>query len=74
MEEEEYFVSAEARSLWNRQLAEKGFIGERGFWKPISPFAELIEKKGLGVLLRAKNTRFCCFGKRILHEYGRDEG
>ena len=37
--EEEDFVSAEARSLWNRKLAEKGFIGERGFWKPISPFA-----------------------------------
>ena len=45
-EEEEDFVSAEARSLWKRQLAEKGFIGERGFWKPISPFAELIEKRG----------------------------
>ena len=38
-DEEEDFVSAEAQSLWNRQLAKKGFIGERGFWKPISPFA-----------------------------------
>ena len=38
-EEEEDFVSAEARSLWNRQLAEKGFIGERGFWKPITLFS-----------------------------------
>ena len=38
-DEEEDFISAEAQSLWNMQLAEKGFIGERGFWKPISPFA-----------------------------------
>ena len=45
-EEEEDFVSVEARSLWNKQLAEKGFIGERDFWKPISPFVELIEKRG----------------------------
>ena len=45
-EEEEGFVFAETRSFWNIQLAEKGFIGDRGFWKPISPFAELIEKRG----------------------------
>ena len=45
-EEEKDFVSAEAQSLWNRQLVKKGFIGERGFLKPISPFAELIEKRG----------------------------
>ena len=27
-------------------MADKGFICERGFGKLISPFAELIEKKG----------------------------
>ena len=53
------------------RLADKGFIGERGFGKLISPFAELIEKRAL---LREQSTRFCCFGKRILREYGGDEG
>ena len=27
-------------------MADKGFVSERGFGKPISPFAEIIEKKG----------------------------
>ena len=27
-------------------MADKGFINERGFGKLISPFAEIIEKKG----------------------------
>ena len=27
-------------------MADKGFISERGFGKPISTFAEIIEKKG----------------------------
>ena len=38
-EEEKDFVSGKAQGLWNRQLADKGFIGERGFGKLISPFA-----------------------------------
>ena len=32
------FVSAEDHALWNKQFADKGFIGERGFGKLISPF------------------------------------
>ena len=44
--EEKDFVSTEARGLWNRQLADKGFVGERGFGKLISPFVELIENRG----------------------------
>ena len=32
------FVSEEAKDLWNRLLANKGFVSERGFGKPISPF------------------------------------
>ena len=51
MEEEETgsdkdFVSEEAKDLWNRLLADKGFVSERGFGKLISPFSELIEKRG----------------------------
>ena len=43
---EKDFISAEAQALWNNQMADKGFINERGFGKLISPFAEIIEKKG----------------------------
>ena len=44
-EGEKEFISAKARALWNNQMADKGFISERGFGKLISPFAEIIEKK-----------------------------
>ena len=40
------FVSAEAKDLWNRLLADKGFVNKRGFGKLISPFSEIIEKRG----------------------------
>ena len=40
------FISVEAQALWNNQMADKGFISERGFGKLISSFAEIIEKKG----------------------------
>ena len=40
------FVSEEAKNLWNRLLADKGFVSERGFGKMISPFSEIIEKRG----------------------------
>ena len=39
-------VSVEAKDLWNRLLADKGFVSERGFGKMISPFYEIIEKRG----------------------------
>ena len=40
------FVSKEAKDLWNRLLADKGFVNKRGFGKLISPFSEIIEKRG----------------------------
>ena len=40
------FVSEEAKDLWNRLLVDKGFVSERGFGKLISPFSEIMEKKG----------------------------
>ena len=45
-ESDKDFVSAEAKDLWNRLLADKGFVSERGFGKMISPFYEIIEKRG----------------------------
>ena len=40
------FVSVEVKDLWNRLLADKGFVSESGFRKLISPFFEIIEKRG----------------------------
>ena len=51
--------------LWNRQLAEKGFIGERGFWKPISLFAELIEKRGWEYFCEHKAPGFIALAKEF---------
>ena len=33
------FISAEARTFWNKQMVDKGFVSEREFRKLISPFA-----------------------------------
>ena len=41
---EKDFVSTEAKDIWNRLLADKGFVSEGGFGKLISPFSEIIGK------------------------------
>ena len=46
--EEDEFVSEEAFSIWKKYYTGKGFVGERGFSKLISPFKELIEQRGWG--------------------------
>ena len=33
------FISVEAQALWNKQMADKGFVSERVFGKLISLFA-----------------------------------
>ena len=45
-EEDKDFVSAEAKNIWTKVLADKGFVSERGFRKLISHFSEIIEKRG----------------------------
>ena len=45
-EEEKDFISEEAKDLWNKVMWNKEFIFERGFGKLISPFSEVIEKRG----------------------------
>ena len=45
-ESDKDFVSTEAKDLWNRLLVDKGFVSEKGFGKLISPFYEIIEKRG----------------------------
>ena len=45
-EEGKDFVSAEAKDIWTTVLTDKGFVCERGFWKIISYFSKIIEKRG----------------------------
>ena len=45
-EEIEDFVSEEAYSNWRKHYAGKGFVVERRFKHPITPFKEMIEKRG----------------------------
>ena len=45
-EEIEDFVSEEAYSNWKKHYANKGFIAERRFRNPITPFKEMIEQRG----------------------------
>ena len=45
-EEVEDFVSDEAYSNWRKHYANKGFVAERRFKNPITPFMELLGKRG----------------------------
>ena len=45
-EEVEDFVSEEAYSNWKKHYSNKGFVAERRFKNPISPFKEMIEQRG----------------------------
>ena len=45
LEEDKDFLSAEAKDLWTKVLADKGFVSERGFGKLISHFSEIKEKR-----------------------------
>ena len=49
-EEVDDFVSEEAHSSMRKYYANKGFVAERRFKTPITPFKELIEKRGWGTL------------------------
>ena len=53
-EDNKAFISDEAYSLWEKNLSDKGFIGERGFGTFISPFVEIIEKKGWSLFCKHK--------------------
>ena len=44
-EEVEDFVSEEAYSNWRKHYSGKGFVAERRFKNPITPFKEMIEKR-----------------------------
>ena len=64
-ESDKDFVSAEAKDLWNRLLADKGFVSERGFGKLISPFSEIIEKKHSEVFYAHKASGFSALAREF---------
>ena len=56
--EDKAFISDEAYSFWEKNMSDKSFIGERGFGKFISPFAEIIEKRGWSLFYTHKPPWF----------------
>ena len=57
-EEAEDFVSDEAYSNWRKHYASKGFVEERRFKNPITPFKEMIEKRGWETLCAHRRSGY----------------
>ena len=57
-EEVEDFVSDEAYSNWRKHYANKEFVAERRFKNPITPFKELIEKRGWETLYAHRRSGY----------------
>ena len=55
-------------------VSQKGLYRRKGFLETNFPICRINREEGMRVLLRAQSTKFFCFGKRILREYGRVEG
>ena len=58
-EEIEDFVSEEAYSNWKKHYANKGFVTERRFRNPITPFKEMIEQRGWEALCAHQKSGYC---------------
>ena len=65
IEEEKDFVSKEAHELWNKVMFDKEFVCERGFCKLISPFFEVIKKRGWGFFCEHKAPGFSALAKEF---------
>ena len=59
------FVSDSALVLWEKNLKDRGFIVKRGFNKLISPFVEMIEKRGWHLLSEHKAPSFVALVKEF---------
>ena len=64
-EEDKDFISKEAQELWNKILFDKEFVCERGFRKLISPFSEVIEKRGWGFFCEHKAPGFSTLAREF---------
>ena len=58
------FICTEAQALWNKKMADKGFVSERGFGKLISAFPE-IRKERLGILFTHKAPGFYALAREF---------
>ena len=52
------FISDRAYKVMDKKMLRKDFIGERGFQRFISPFKEVIEKKGWSLLCKHKSVGY----------------
>ena len=57
-EEVEDFVLDEAYSNWTKHYANKGFVAERRFKNPITPFKEMIEQRGWETLCAHRRSGY----------------
>ena len=57
-EEIEDFVLDKAYSNWRKHYANKGFVAERRFKNPITPFKEMIEKRGWIALCKHQKSGY----------------
>ena len=64
-EDNEAFISDEAHAIWNKQFDDKGFVSERGFGKLISPFSEIIEKRGWEFFCAHKAPGFAALAREF---------
>ena len=63
--EEKYFISEEAKELWNKVMFDKEFVCERGFGKLISPFSEVIKKRGWEFFCEHKAPGFSAISREF---------
>ena len=64
-EEDKDFISNEAQELWNKILFDKKFMCERCFGKLISPFSEVIEKRGWRFFCEHKASGFSALAREF---------
>ena len=68
------FVSDKAEALMERSLKDRGFIAERGFKKLISPFVEMLEKRGWSSLGEHKEPGYAALVKEFFANLEEREG
>ena len=66
-EEVDDFVSEEAHSNMRKYYANKGFVAERRFKTPITPFKELIEKRGWGTLCTHRRVGYAAIVREFYY-------
>ena len=59
------FVSEEAYSNWKKHYANKGFVAERRFRNPITPFKEMIEQRGWEALCAHQKSGYAAVVKEF---------